>query len=41
MCPAPTSTRDDESMRLVYVLVVICHTAVILSLWIFGRVFSN
>jgi hypothetical protein len=41
MSPAPTSSRDDDAMSGTYALVLICHTCVILALWIFGRAFAN
>ena len=41
MSPAPTAPHEDDGMRRVYTLVLICHTGVILALWIFGRVFAN
>jgi hypothetical protein len=41
MSPDISSSREDDEMHGVYALVLICHTAVILALWIFGRVFAN
>jgi hypothetical protein len=32
---------DDDGMRRVYTLVLICHATVIMLLWLFGRTFSN
>ena len=39
--PALRSDIDDEVMRRVYALVLLCHATVITLLWVFGRIFSN
>ena len=41
MSPEVTSSREDENMHPTYALVLVCHTGVILALWIFGRVFAR
>ncbi|HEY7059474.1 MAG TPA: hypothetical protein VH458_23225 [Vicinamibacterales bacterium] len=38
--PAPRPD-EDEGMRRVYFLVLVCHASVITALWVFGRVFSG
>ena len=30
----------ERDMRRTYALVILCHTAVITALWLFGRAFS-
>jgi hypothetical protein len=32
---------DDRPMGRTYALVILCHAAVITSLWVIGRVFSR
>jgi hypothetical protein len=33
--------RADDGMGRTYILVLICHAAVITLLWLFGRLFSH
>jgi len=38
--PAPTPARDDTPITATYVKVVLVEAAIIVALWLVGRVFS-
>ena len=38
---AENAAEERDGMGRVYVMVLVCHTLVIFTLWLFGRTFSS